>query len=201
MVGASSELGPRKVSQVPVWVSVLNPVVTLIVAVLAFYLGKEQGREQTRFVKRAEVMNELRARIFDVRNNMGSLASLQQSPGRESLSESLTAKVYDLVFYRRKEGLWLPPEVEGTVDEILDTFTDVASLLLRDEGIDDVVSGVRYAEAVERAQSSEVDGLIEDLEERAATLTTPKPSLPRAVLLTVWDDVREGIARNRKREE
>lgn len=188
-------------SQVPVWVSVLNPVVTLIVAVLAFYLGKEQGREQTRFVKRAEVMNELRARIFGVRNNMGSLASLQQSPGRESLSESLTAKVYDLVFYRRKEGLWLPPEVEGTVDEILDTFTDVASLLLRDEGIDDVVSGVRYAEAVERAQSSEVDGLIEDLEERAATLITPKPSLPRAVLLTVWDDVREGIARNRKREE
>lgn len=127
--------------------------------------------------------------------------AMANTSGGESLSESLTAKVYDLIFYRRKEGLWLPQEVEGTVDEILDTFTDVASLLLRDEGIDDVVSGVRYAEAVEKAQSSEVDGLIEDLEERAATLITPKPSLPRAVLLTVWDDVREGIARNRKREE
>jgi len=107
---------------------VLNPVVTLIVAVLAFYLGKEQGREQTRFVKRAEVVNELRARIFDVRSNMGSLASLKDTPGRESLSESLTAKVYDLIFYRRKEGLWLPPEVEGTdACPIATVALDVAS--------------------------------------------------------------------------
>ncbi len=111
---------------------------------------------------------------------------MKESPGTESLSESLTARVYDLIFYRRKEGLWLPPEVEGTVDAILDAFTDVASLLLlRDEGIDDVVSSTRYADAVEAAQVSEVDGLIEDLEERAASLITPKVSWLWALLLTV----------------
>jgi len=125
---------------------------------------------------------------------------MANTSGGESLSESLTAKVYDLIFYRRKEGLWLPQEVEGTADAILDAFTDVASLLLRDEGIDDVVSSTRYADTVEVAQVSEVDGLIEDLEERAASLITPKMSWPRALLLTVWDDVRERVAHNRKRE-
>ena len=126
--------------------------------------------------------------------------AMANTSGGESLSESLTAKVYDLIFYRRKEGLWLPQEVEGTADAILDAFTDVASLLLRDEGIDDVVSSTRYADTVEVAQVSEVDGLIEDLEERAALLITPKMSWPRALLLTVWDDVRERVAHNRKRE-
>ncbi len=126
--------------------------------------------------------------------------AMANTSGGESLSESLTAKVYDLIFYRRKEGLWLPQEVEGTADAILDAFTDVASLLLRDEGIDDVVSSTRYADTVEVAQVSEVDGLIEDLEERAASLITPKMSWPRALLLTVWDDVRERVAHNRKRE-
>jgi len=125
---------------------------------------------------------------------------MANTSGGESLSESLTAKVYDLIFYRRKEGLWLPQEVEGTADAILDAFTDVASLLLRDEGIDDVVSSTRYADTVEVVQVSEVDGLIEDLEERAASLITPKMSWPRALLLTVWDDVRERVAHNRKRE-
>ena len=126
--------------------------------------------------------------------------AMANTSGGESLSESLTAKVYDLIFYRRKEGLWLPQEVEGTADAILDAFTDVASLLLRDEGIDDVVSSTRYADTVEVAQVSEVDGLIENLEERAASLITPKMSWPRALLLTVWDDVRERVAHNRKRE-
>ena len=179
-------------TQTPLWISVLNPVVTLIVAVLAFYLGQAQGREQTRFVRRTEVVNELRARIFDVRANMKILESLERSPGRELLSEKLTAKVYDLIFYRRKEGLWLPPEIGGTVDKILDTFTDVASMLVRDEGVDDVVSGMRYADAVKVLDNSEVDDLIEDLEEQAASLITPKISLPYALLLTLWDVLRRG---------
>jgi hypothetical protein len=188
-------------TQTPIWISVLNPVVTLIVAVLAFYLGKAQGRDQTRFVRRTEVVNELRALIFDVRANMLSLASLERSPGRESLSEKLTAKVSDLIFYRRKEGLWLPPEIEGTVDKILNTFTDVASKLLRDEGVDDVVSGTRYADAVKvwDASASEVGDLIEDLEEQAASLITPKMSLPYALLLTVWDDICKCLTRRRRR--
>ncbi len=188
----------RGVTQAPLWISVLNPVVTLIVAVLAFYLGSEQGREQTRYVKRAEVVNELRARIFDIKANMGSLVPLKDTPGRESLSEKLTKNVYDLTFYRRKEGLWLPPEIESTVDEILDELTGVAHLLLYDEGMDDSVSSLRYAYAVEAWEASEVDNLTEDLEEQAASLITPKMSWPRALLLVLWDDLRKCITRRRR---
>ena len=89
--------------------------------------------------------------------------------------------------------------MESTVDKILDEFTNVASLLLRDEGIDDVASSVRYANAIEAWEASELDELIDHLEEQATHLITPMMSWPRAILLTIWDDVRKCITRRRLR--
>jgi hypothetical protein len=59
------------------------------------------------------------------------------------------------------------------VDSILDGLTDVARKLLRDEGMDDVVSSLRYDEAVELAATLPLDEEIERLEEYADSLANP----------------------------
>lgn len=182
-------------TQTPLWVYFLPP---LIAAVAGFYLGKVKERDQTRFVRKIDALNEIRGRIYDIKSDLAVLPDMHSSESRKEFSREFTTKLRELTSYRGKQGIWLTTEITSKVDPILNGFTRVAVNLLHDEGIHDVTSNLRFSAAIDVAEDLEVDELIEDLDSQAADLGGAKISWSRALLLTLWDDLRRCIMRRRR---
>jgi hypothetical protein len=138
--------------QTPLWIYFLNPLVALIVAVSAYFLGKAQGREQTSFARKLDAINELRGRIYDINSDIAMLPDMHASENRPAFSRELKNKLHEITRYRGRDGIWLTSEITSKVDPILDGFTRVAVHLLKDEGKADFPSNLSFAKAIDVAK-------------------------------------------------
>lgn len=163
---------------------ILNSIIPIVAVFVAYFLGKQQGQDQSRFDKQTEVLNEIRAKIFDLKFNVELLPHKKNSEDRYEFSHEFTIQSAELARYRRKYRPWLPPEAESLIDPIHKSFANIAKKLIYDEGINDVASGLKYDEAVEEAEGFALDDLIAKLEEFASRLMKPRPTLIEAFLLT-----------------
>lgn len=170
------------------WIGFLNPLATLLVAALAYYLGIEQSRKQERYVRQAESINELRIMLFDVTNDITLLPSKRDDEDRNNFSWQLSVKFRDAVAYYRKQRPWLNQATKEEIEPLLDSLTKVAGLLLYDEGIDDPASYLKYDEAMSLADTLRLDRLIDDLEDHVERLVWPKlPFLAATFLYLVGE--------------
>ena len=165
------------------WVYFLSPLAALAAAVLAYFFGSAQGRDQARFLKQGETLNELRTMIFDVKLDIGTLPNKKCDPHRENFSRELAENLRSLTSYRRRHGPWLSSETRSKVDPLLDRFTKIAEHLLHDEGINDTASSLKYEKAIEVSNSFDLDKFVEELDVYADRLMMPRMSLITALIL------------------
>lgn len=115
----------------PVWIYLLGPAATLVGIVVAFLLGRVQGRSQTRYVKSAEILTELRRIVLEIEMYLVHYPE-EPDEGKVILGEKIKDHELELVRYLQTYALWLPRPTRDKVDAVLREFmrayTDADSL-------------------------------------------------------------------------
>jgi hypothetical protein len=104
----------------PVWLGVLNPMVTLVGVVIAFLFGQVQGRSQARYVRSAEVLIELRRLVLEIEACATSLPEFEHSEeGSAKILEEMFKREAELVRYVETHELWLSRPVRDKVGSVM----------------------------------------------------------------------------------
>ena len=84
---------------------ILNSLIPIVAVFVAYFLGKQQGQDQSRFDKQTEVLNEIRAKIFDLKFSVDLLPHQKNDEGRHEFSHEFTVQSLELARYCRKYRL------------------------------------------------------------------------------------------------
>lgn len=107
--------------ETPLWVSLLSPIVTLVGIVIAFLLGRVQGRAQTRYVKAAEVLIELRRIVLETKMYVVQRPE-EDAEGKAILNKKIEEHEAELVRHVETHALWLPRPVRDRIVDIAREF-------------------------------------------------------------------------------
>lgn len=141
------------------WASLIQSAVSLAAVVLAFFLGKRQGRDQALYTKRAEVIIELRRRVLELSEYL-ALYPHKHPPTEDD--KELIGKLDALSRYHEDNLPWLEPRTSQKVDLIRSTFwqqSAEASKALRERSTDESQTGlIEWQRDVYRPLMDELEG-------------------------------------------
>ncbi len=156
----------------------VGPLATLIAVVLAYALGRRQGRSQTRFNKSAEIVTDLRRQILSLKWHYRRWV---KDPSDET-SYEVVAVLHGLV-EAYKAGLpWLEPRTVEKLEPLIST--------LRYEGLyhygilktaSEEVQHIRNeaSDGLRKWVENDLDPLVDDLEDEARRLIGTKRAWDR----------------------
>lgn len=110
----------------PLWIDLLGPVSTLAGIVVAFLFGRVQGRTQTRYVKAAEILTELRRLVLEIEMHALQIPKETTEEDKAVLLEAMFEEQVALMRHLETHALWLPRPVRDRVDSVLREFTRTA---------------------------------------------------------------------------
>ena len=118
------------------WVYFLSPVAILGAVVFTFLLGRIQGRAQTRYIKSAEYITQLRKLLLELRWNFEVLPEFEQETDDEIAvtAEVLGERVIKLVKYYETYKPWLPRRTKDRLEPgLILTIYEMGLPLMREE--------------------------------------------------------------------
>lgn len=163
-------------------------VLALFGATLAYVVGREQGRNQTRFEKQVEVAGRIRDMLQAIESDLYQLPRYEQDWNRDDFSKGVVQKYKRVVTYGTANAFWLPPQIDFDMQAVVGQFCDIVEYLQTDEGYSDLASNfVAYPRALTLAENINIEaqmGRIDDYTERLLGHRLP---LWKAVLVELWE--------------
>jgi hypothetical protein len=88
-------------------------------ALVAYPLGRIQGKQQTVFEQQAQVMAELRRLVIETDQ---ALVFASAFPEKEQSHDELSAKVVALGDYHREKSIWLDRQLNTKIERIVGSY-------------------------------------------------------------------------------
>lgn len=176
----------------PTWSYLLTPLVSLAAVVLAYLLGNQQGRAQTRYDRATDALTRILALALEAEDYLETLRSFGPGGPVEEWTEAVSGTVRKMEDAYRSSRPWLDPAQRGRVEAVLAPFRAAEALLVsaRDAGevLGARVDPVSHAEAL---GTFDVGAPINALDAEVTRLASAPSALERA-----WDVVLNGMIRS-----
>ncbi len=142
-------------------------------ALVAFPLGKRQGRDQVRYQQRTEAAVQWRQRVLETVDELEALNVAYESgeyrtrADRVARSRSVYDKVVGLHTYYEQTEPWLEQKTRDTVKPVIVKLWGFASPLRGDEKIDEATSALFFVAAMDSYQKErgDLDKLVNKLQQ------------------------------------
>lgn len=166
----------------------LEILLALFTAILAYIVGREQGRNQTRFEKQAEVASRIRDMLQAVENNLHKLPEYEQDEGRADFSKRIIENCGRVTSYGTENAFWLPPSIDYDMREVFRQFWHVVEDLAKDKGWGDLESNLFcYQQALTKAENINVEAQMGRIDDYTERLLGHRMPLWKATLVELWE--------------
>lgn len=158
------EMAPAIIIQSPpVWSYLLAPGASLLGVLIGFLLSRFQGRDQVKYIRRAEIATKLREEALDIISDLKVLSEHEQNENREQHSKKVVDRVYEFGKYYRRNEPWLSHKLRNKVKPIRDKFAQGTFGLIYDEGVEDIASNLRFSDSIENIKEMDFDAVEREL--------------------------------------
>ena len=168
----------------PWWTQLLTPGVSLLGIVAAYFLGRQQGKAQTRHDKSVSVAVEVLRKALNVAQDLKFWADSAPYDGLDA--KAFNDAAYDLKTYFLANAPWLEPETIRKIDPIVERFEDVAVEVAlyksarrrakEEKDVEEVEHKTQDLAAQVKAWfEDEADQLLEELKKESRRLIGTKP--------------------------
>lgn len=166
----------------------LEILLALFTAILAYILGREQGRNQTRFEKQAEVAGRIRDMLQAVENDLSKLSEYEHDWGRGDFSKGVVKSYKEVVDYGAAKACWLPPRIDLDMRAVVGQFSEIVEYLKADKGYGNLESNLfTYQQALTLAEDMKIDGQMGRIDDYTERLLGHRMSLWKVALVELWE--------------